>query len=142
MFFVSKIALMFESRTFAFLRRKEEPGREPGESPAGGLRQIHNPKFVSIALRLFSLALILAAMLLLSIDMLSSLEAGGQLTVRSLQQVWELASADSFAHFTAWLKAHPGFAAPTGTFLALPGWGVTGVLGVLIAFLAGRHPEH
>ena len=140
-FFVSKIELMFEDRAFAFLTRKDEPGREPGESP-GGLRKIHNPKFVSIALRLFSLALILAAMLLLSIDMLTSLEAGGQLTVRSLQQVWELADADSLAQFTAWLKTHPGSAAPTATFLALPGWGVTGVLGVLIAFLAGRHPEH
>jgi hypothetical protein len=129
------------AKRFAFLRRKDEPGREPGESP-GGLRKLHNPKCVSIALRLFSLALILTAMLLLSIDMLSSLEAGGQLTVRSLQQVWELASAGSFAHFTAWLKANPGFAAPAATFLALPGWGVTGVLGVLIAFLAGRHPEH
>jgi hypothetical protein len=141
-FFVSKIVRMFENRAFAFLSRKNDPEREPGESPGGGIRHLGNPKFVSITLRLFSLALILAAMLLLAIDMLSSLEAGGQLTVRSLQQVWELASGDSFAHFTAWLKSHPGFAAPTATFLALPGWGVTGVLGVLIAFLAGRHPEH
>jgi hypothetical protein len=132
---------MVQVKVFAFLRRKDEPDREPGESP-GGLRQIHNPKFVSIALRLFSLALILAAMLLLSIDMLSSLEAGGQLTVRSLQQVWALAGADSFAQFAGWLKTHPGFAAATATFLSLPGWGVTGVLGVLIAFLAGRHSEH
>jgi hypothetical protein len=132
---------MNQAKVSAFLRRKDEPGREPGESP-GGLRKIHNPRFVSIMLRLFSLALILAAMLLLSIDMLSSLEAGGQLTVRSLQQVWELAGAGSYAQFTAWLKTHPGFASPIATFLALPGWGVTGVLGVLIAFLAGRHPEH
>jgi hypothetical protein len=124
-----------------FLSRKDEPGREPGESP-GGLRQLHNPKFVSIALRLFSLALILAAMWLLSIDMLSSLEAGGQLTVRSLQQVWQLVSAQSYAQFGTWLKMHGGMAAPVATFLALPGWGVTGVLGVLIAFLAGRHPDH
>lgn len=137
----SKIAAMYKIKALPFLSRKDEPGREPGESP-GGLRQLHNPKFVSIALRLFSLALILAAMWLLSIDMLSSLEAGGQLTVRSLQQVWQLASADSYAQFNTWLKTHNGMAAPVATFLALPGWGVTGVLGVLIAFLAGRHPEH
>jgi len=124
-----------------FLNRKDEPRREPGETP-GGLRHLGNPKFVSIALRLFSLVLILGAMWLLSIDMLTSLEAGGQLTVRSLQQVWQLAGGDSYAHFTTWLKTHNGFAAPVATALALPGWGVTGVLGVLIAFLAGRHPEH
>jgi hypothetical protein len=132
---------MLETAALPFLRRKDEPGREPGESP-GGLRRFHNPKFVSIALRLFSLALILVAMWLLSIDMLSSLEAGGQLTVRSLQQVWQLAGGDSYAHFGAWLKTHTGLAAAVTTFLALPGWGVTGVLGVLIAFLAGRHPDH
>ncbi|HVZ70024.1 MAG TPA: hypothetical protein VG891_11220 [Rhizomicrobium sp.] len=124
-----------------FLSRKDESGREPGEQP-GGLRRLGSPKFVSVALRLFSLALILAATWLLSIDMLSSLEAGGQLTVRSLQQVWQLASADSYAQFGIWLRGHDGMAAPVATFLALPGWGVTGVLGVLIAFLAGRHPEH
>ena len=133
---------MNQVKVLAFLSRKNGPEREPGESPGGGIRHLGNPKFVSVTLRFSSLALILAAMLLLAIDMLSSLAAGGPLPVRSLPKVWELASGDSFAHFTAWLKTHPGFAAPTATFLALPGWGVTGVLGVLIAFLAGRHPEH
>lgn len=124
---------------FVFLSRKDDPGREPGSSP-GGLHKIHHPRLVSIALRLFSLALILCAMWLLSIDMLSSLEAGGQLTVRSLDQVWMLLATDGHARFISWLKAHNGLAAPVATFLALPGWGVMGVLGVLIAFLSGRHP--
>lgn len=124
-----------------FLSKKDDPERAPKGTP-NRLRHLGNPKFVSIALRLVSLLLVVSALWLLSIDMLSSLEAGGRLTVRSLQQVWQLAGADSFAQFAAWLKSHPGFASPAATFLALPGWGVTGVLGVLIAFLAGRHPEH
>ncbi len=125
----------------AFLSKKDGPEGEPQRVP-GGLRHLGNPKFVSITLRLFSLVLILAALLLLCIDMLSSLEGGGQLVVRSLQQVWALADDASLTRFLAWLKTHEAFAAPTVTALALPGWGVTGVLGVLIAFLAGRHPEH
>jgi hypothetical protein len=125
----------------AFLSKKGGPEREPEGTP-GGLRHLRNPKFVSIALRLFSLALILAALLLLCIDMLSSLESGGRLTVRSLEQVWALADSASLAQTTAWLKFHGGLAEWTTPLLALPGWGVTGVLGVLIAFLAGRHPEH
>ena len=126
----------------AFLSRKTGPEGEPGGGVPGGLRHLGNPKFVSITLRLFSLALIIAALLLLCIDMLSSLEGGGQLVVRSLQQVWALADNTSLTRFLAWLKTHEAFAAPVLTALALPGWGVTGVLGVLIAFLAGRHPEH
>lgn len=125
----------------AFLSKKEGPERAPDGTP-GRLRHLGNPKFVSIALRLFSLVLILVALLLLCIDMLTSLEGGGQLTVRSLQQVWALADSASLARFTAWVKVRDGLAELASTFLALPGWGVTGVLGVLIAFLAGRHPEH
>lgn len=125
----------------AFLSRKNGPEGEPGGTP-GGLRHLGNPKFVSITLRLFSLVLIIVALLLLCIDMLSSLEGGGQLVVRSLQQVWALADNASLTRFLTWLQTHAAFAAPTLTALALPGWGVTGVLGVLIAFLAGRHPEH
>lgn len=125
---------------FAFLSRKDDPERGPEGGPQG-LYKMGSPKFVSIALRLFSLALIVIAMWLLSIDMLSSLEAGGQLTVRSLDQVWQLVAGGSYAGFTLWLKAHDGLATPVRALLALPGWGVSGVLGVLIAFLAGRHPE-
>lgn len=134
-------ATKFSATVLAFLSKKDGPERGPDGAP-GGLRHLGNPKFVSIALRLFSLALIAGALLLLCIDMLSSLESGGQLTVRSLQQVWALGNAASLAQFTDWLKAHPGFAAPAATFLSLPGWGVTGVLGVLIAFLSGRHSDH
>ncbi len=130
------------SNVSAFLSKKSGPDGEPESAPGKGLRHLGNPKFVSITLRLFSLALILVALLLLCIDMLSSLEGGGQLVVRSLQQVWALGDNASLTRFLAWLKTHEAFAAPTITALALPGWGVTGVLGVLIAFLAGRHPEH
>ena len=93
----------------AFLSKKEGPERAPDGTP-GRLRHLGNPKFVSIALRLFSLVLILVALLLLCIDMLTSLEGGGQLTVRSLQQVWALADSASLARFTAWVKARDGLA--------------------------------
>lgn len=120
----------------AFLSRKDDPERKP-ERPLRAKRDPGQPGAVAVTLRLFSLALIVAALLLLAIDMLSSLESG-TLVVRSLQQVWTLADGASLARFTGWMAGHGGLAA-ADSVLALPGWGITGVLGVLIAFLAGRN---
>ena len=92
------------------------------------------------ALRLLSLILIVLALMLLGADVLTSLEKGGEITVRSIDQVWTIVYAAGDTGFKAWL----GHTLPTmvagwvEAVLRLPGWVVFGVLGVILAFLFGR----
>ncbi|HEY5338434.1 MAG TPA: hypothetical protein VIJ85_09540 [Rhizomicrobium sp.] len=92
------------------------------------------------ALRLLSLILIVIALMLLGADVLTSLEKGGVITVRSIDQVWMTVYAAGDAGFKNWLNhAMPGVVAgAVGAVLRLPGWAVFGVLGVILAFLFGR----
>ena len=97
---------------------------------------------MSVVLRFVSLILIVAALMLLGADMVTSLEKHGQITVRSLDQVWALVSRSGLADFKAWLEQSlpspvPGW---IGAVLRLPAWALTGVLGVVLAFLFGRRP--
>ena len=96
---------------------------------------------MSIALRFVSLILIVAALLLLGADMITSLEKGGQITVHSIAQVWTMLGKASAESFNAWLDHAlpapvPGW---IDAVMALPAWAFTGVLGVVLAFLFGRH---
>jgi hypothetical protein len=93
-----------------------------------------------VFMRLVSLVLVVIALMLLGADAVSSLEHHGEITVRSLQAVWSLFDKSSVDAFLAWsAKSLPGFLAQgTKSALALPGWGVTGVLGVILAFIFGR----
>jgi hypothetical protein len=93
-----------------------------------------------VVLRLLSLLLIVMALMLLGADLITSLEKGGVLTVRSIEQVWGLFARNSEAAFLTWLpRAMPAVAAGwVATLLSLPAWGPTGVLGVILAFLFGR----
>jgi hypothetical protein len=93
-----------------------------------------------VVLRFISLVLIVAALMLLGADMITSLEKHGQITVRSIDQVWGLLSRHGLAAFKDWLdqslpSPFPGW---IGAVLRLPAWALTGVLGVLLAFLFGR----
>ena len=95
---------------------------------------------MQVVLRLISLILIVAALMLLGADAVTSLEKGGEITVRSLDQVWALLDKGGPQAFHAWLEHSlpapvPGWIA---ALLALPGWAVTGVIGVILAFLFGR----
>ena len=92
-----------------------------------------------VALRFLSLILIVIALMLLGADIVTSLEHGGQITVRSIEQVWAIFSKPGVEAFKAW--AEKSFPAPGWIFsvLSLPGWAVTGVIGVILAFLFGRH---
>ena len=47
---------------------------------------------MGLALRFVSLALIIIALMLLGADMVTSLEKGGQIAVRSIEQVWRRSS--------------------------------------------------
>jgi len=92
-------------------------------------------------MRLIALVMIVAALVLLGADALTSLEKGGEITVRSLGLIWSLVDAGSLAAFKDWAQHHAPFLAQTiYSALAMPGWGLIGVVGVLIAFIFGRRP--
>lgn len=98
---------------------------------------------MSVLMRLISLVLIVSALMLLGADAVTSLERGGEVTVRSVAQIWALFSKGSMEGFKAWTQHNlPGFAAhAVYSALAVPGWSVTGVLGVILAFVFGRKLE-
>jgi hypothetical protein len=94
---------------------------------------------VQTAIRLLSLLLIVTGLVLLGADALASLGKGGQITVRSLEQVWAMLAPGGLAAFKAWLEhSAPWAAQPVETTMSLPGWAITGVPGVLLSFVAGR----
>ncbi len=94
---------------------------------------------MAVFMRLVSLILIVAALLLLGADAISSLERGGELVVRSLGTIWGLFLPASLDGFKSWVQNRlPGMAQGVYSFLALPGWAATGVLGVILAFIFGR----
>jgi len=94
---------------------------------------------MAVLMRLISLILIVIALLLLGADAVSSLERGGELVVRSLGNVWGILNQHSLDVFKIWVQNHaPYLAQGIYSFLALPGWAATGVLGVILAFVFGR----
>ena len=94
---------------------------------------------MAVLMRLFSLLLIVAALMLLGADAVTSLEKGGEVTVRSLGTVWGLFNQGALDGFKSWVQHHAAFAAQfVYSALGLPGWSVTGVLGVILAFAFGR----
>lgn len=90
--------------------------------------------------RIVSLLLIVLALLLLGADAVTSLENHGQITVRSLDAVFNLLDKPLFDGFKTWVQHKLPGAVPHWIFstLALPGWSVPGVIGVILAFLFGR----
>ena len=94
---------------------------------------------MAVFMRLISLILIVAALLFLGADAVSSLERGGELTVRSLDSIWGMVNAGSLLGFKSWVQNHAGGVAQ-GVYssLAMPAWAVTGVIGVILAFVFGR----
>ena len=88
---------------------------------------------------LFLLAL---ALMLLGADMVTSLEHGPQITLRSFQAVWSMFDAGSVMAFIAWMNQTlpPFLTSAILTILAIPAWSL-GFLGVIITFLTGRKRE-
>lgn len=94
---------------------------------------------MAVLMRLVSLILIVAALMLLGADAVTSLERGGILTVRSLDTIWALLNKASLDAFKGWVQNHAAFMAQfVFSTLAIPGWAVTGVIGVILAFIFGR----
>jgi len=94
---------------------------------------------MAVVMRLISLILIVIALMLLGADAVTSLERGGELTVRSLGTIWGLLHQASLDGFKSWVQNHlPFMAQGVYSALALPGWAATGVIGVILAFVFGR----
>ena len=93
-----------------------------------------------VVMRLISLVLVVSALMLLGADAVTSLEKGGEITVRSIEQVWALFSKGGADAFKVWTEHYLPGPVPhwIASVLTLPGWAVTGVLGVILAFLFGR----
>ena len=90
-------------------------------------------------MRLIALIMIVAALILLGADALTSLERGGEITVRSFGVVWAALNPASLNHFKDWVQHYlPFMAQGVYSALTIPGWGLIGVVGVLIAFIFGR----
>jgi hypothetical protein len=93
-----------------------------------------------VLFRVISLILIVLALMLLGADAVTSLEHHGQITVRSLDQIFALADRALLDSFKAWVQHRLPGPLPHWVFstLALPDWSVPGVIGVILAFLFGR----
>jgi hypothetical protein len=96
--------------------------------------------FLYIAMRLVSLVLICVALMLLGADLISTLEHGGDVVIRSLDHVWTAVNINSIDGVKSWLEHNAPHAVTHAieSFLATPGWAAFGVLGVVLAFLFGR----
>ena len=94
---------------------------------------------MAVVMRLVSLILIVAALLFLGADAVTSLERGGELTVRSLDAIWGMVNAASLQASKSWVQNHAAFMAQ-GVYssLAMPAWAITGVVGVILAFVFSR----
>jgi len=94
---------------------------------------------MAVFMRLVSLILIVAALMMLGTDVIVSLEKGGEITVRSLGTVWGALDPHSLSHFKDWIQNRVPFLAQfVYQTLVLPGWAVTGVIGVILAFSFSR----
>jgi hypothetical protein len=90
-------------------------------------------------MRLVALIMIVTALVLLGADALTSLEKGGEITVRSFGAVWATLDPASLDRVKNWVQHYlPFMAQGVYSALAIPGWGLIGVVGVLIAFIFGR----
>lgn len=95
---------------------------------------------VYIALRFISLILIVLALMLLGADLVTSLEKGGHITVRSAAEVWSAIDKAGLASF----QSGVGSSLPSplsGWVLGLLNvwsWILLGVPGIILAFVFGR----
>ena len=93
-----------------------------------------------VLFRIISLVLIVLALMLLGADAVTSLENHGQIMVRSLDEIFGLLDQHAMDGFKTWVQHSLPGPVPHWIFstLALPGWSVPGVIGVILAFLFGR----
>jgi len=95
-----------------------------------------------VVMRLFSLFLVVIALMLLGADAITSLEHQGQITVRSFETLWGLFDPGALVDFKSWAanKLPLWLANAAYSVIAIPAWSI-GVIGVILAFVFGRKQE-
>lgn len=98
---------------------------------------------MSVFMRIVSLILVVIALMLMGADLVTSLERGGHIAVRSIATVWDLFDQGGPDAFKLWASGQlPSFIANAiGWLLGLWSWAVVGGLGVILAFIFGRKHE-
>jgi hypothetical protein len=93
-----------------------------------------------VAMRLISLVLIASAIVLMGGDVIATLEKGGDVTVRSADQIWTILSSHGADAAKTWMEHRlPGVLSHGAeSAFALPAWAITGVPGVILAFVFAR----
>jgi len=94
---------------------------------------------MAVLFRFISLILIVVALMLLGADVVTSLEKN-EITVRTIEQVCALLGKGGLAAFKSWVQATLPGPLRSWVYSILNMWafGVSGVLGVVLAFLFGR----
>jgi len=94
---------------------------------------------VYVVFRLISLILIAVALMLMGADVIASFEKGG-VVVRTIEQFWTIFDAGGLSTFKTWVGASVPAPLSEWIYSVLSMWafGVTGVIGVILAFLFGR----
>jgi hypothetical protein len=95
------------------------------------------------ALRVISLIFISLALMLLGADLVTTLEKDGEVTLRSLYDIWALFDKAGVDGFKSWLD-HTLPSPLSGWVSAIFqvwAWAFFGMLGVILAFLFGRRSE-
>ena len=91
------------------------------------------PKFVLAGVRILGVILVAHALMLIGADEITTLEAGGIRTIRSLGVILMLYGAD----VASWQANLPGLLARVvTTVLSWPGWAVLAVVGGVLAAIA------
>ena len=90
-------------------------------------------KYLLFALRLLAILLIAHALMLIGADEITTIEAGGVRTIRSLDHILTIYRLDPKPWETALPVMVQGLA---GRVMSLPAWAVLAGLGVAIGFLA------
>ena len=84
----------------------------------------------------FGFLLLTLALMLLGADLITTLEHGGKITLRSFLAVWAIFDADAVTAFTAWLNHTLPSVVAGGLIavLSLPAW-LIGFIGVPLGFI-------
>ena len=94
-------------------------------------------------MRIFSLVLVVLALMMLGADAVTSLEHQGQISVRSFEAIWALFDADSVKAFKVWADhAMPGFIDPLGQSFVIVSIGLAGCVSAValtVVVYAYRH---
>ena len=90
-------------------------------------------KYLLLALRVLGMLMIVHGLMLIGADEISTIEAGGVRTIRSLDHILTIYRLDP----KPWVASLPAMLQGIfGWVISLPAWGVLVVLGVLIGFVA------